>query len=129
MASKHYQAGRDFTVTLTVPDLAPTDYLVAELTGPIGDDGEPQTSLKTRADRSSKPRDHKQDEYILRGPVPETAVPGNYRLTGVAVHYGGPGPQRVPREYGKEALPELSIVIDPYGEIEPPPLPRITKAE
>ena len=129
MASKHYQVGRDFTVTLTVPDLAPTDYLVAELTGPAGDGKESQTSLKTREDRSSKPRGHKQGEYILRGPVPETAVPGDYHLTGVAVHYGGPGPLRPPREYAEQELPDLWIVIDPYGEIEPPPLPRITKAE
>jgi len=124
MASKHYQVGRDFTVTLEVPNLAPTDYLVAELTGPEDSADTQQIVLQARQGLG-KPKGHLPQEYILRGPVPLSAIPANYRLTSLALHHSvsGEAPQDCPQ------LPPLWIVIDPYEPSPRPPLPQITKAE
>ena len=123
--SKRYQVGRDFTITITAPDLGPTDYLVAEFSGPIGDDDLPQTVLRTRED-PKKPKGRERDEFVLRGPVPETAQPGDYCLTRLIVVHGVG--RRQPQEYPPDALPEAWIVIEPYYEPSSP-LPKITKIE
>ncbi len=129
MASDTYSVGGDFTIILRAPALAPTDYLMAELTGPVNAEEAPQTVLKTRSD-PSKPSAAKPHDYVLHGPVPETAAPGRYGLTGLALHYGGPGGQRPPRNYGKDDLPKYWISISAAGESKPPPpLPRVTRAE
>lgn len=123
---KHYQVGRDFVVTLTVPDRHPATYFVATFTGPIGKKINEPTVLRTRND-SQMPRGQGPNTYVLRGPIPEGTPLGTYHLTGIAVHWsaGGLEPQEIP----ESGLPHLQIVIDPYVPEAPPELPKITKAE
>jgi hypothetical protein len=107
-----------------VPHLAPTDYLVAELTGPEDSADTQQIVLQARQG-AAKPKGHLPQEYILRGPVPPSAIPGNYRLTTLTLHHSVGG--GLPQDYSE--LPDLWIVIDPYEPSPQPPLPQITKAD
>jgi hypothetical protein len=129
MAADTYPVGGEFIIILRVPALAPTDHLMAELTGPVDAEEALQTVLKTSAE-PSKPSPHRPHDYVLRGPVPAAAMPGRYGLTGLALHSGAPEGQRPPRNYGKDDLPKYWISITAAGESKPlPPLPRVTKAE
>jgi hypothetical protein len=120
---RHYQVGRDFMVTLQVPNLQPTAYLVAEFSGPINAHAE-RTVLTTHPGPSMAKGGG--GNYTLRGPIPEGTPLGTYTLTRVTLHWtiGGKKSQDFP----ERDLPQCQIIVDPHSPDEPPLLPKITRA-
>jgi hypothetical protein len=108
-AYPRYQVGRDFNVMLTVPELAPTEYLVAELMGPLDDDDAPETALRTSEDQREV-MVMERDRYVLRGPVPQATPLGTYGLIRLFVHDSAG--RHLPSEVPPDFLPPTCIVIE-----------------
>jgi hypothetical protein len=113
----HGIVGKELSVTIPWPNLAPLDYLVAEFSGP-SDDPENKTTLSTRPDKS-KPTGDSGDKYLLSGCVCNETQPGTYYLTSLTRHNMGTGAEELIQ--GK--LPEISVKIDPYQPKPVPPSP------